>query len=362
MPKKALITGVTGQDGSYLAELLLQKGYEVHGLIRRNSDFTSKRINGFFHHERFFVHHGDMIDGTSLFQILTEVEPDEIYNMAAQSHVGLSFKVPEYSSNVDGMGVLRLLTLIHSLKLETRFYQASTSELFGGIPGTAPQSEKTPFTPRSPYAVSKLFGYWITQNYREGHHLFACNGILFNHESPRRGKTFVTKKITQGVATFAKGRGKPLRLGNLDALRDWGYAREYVEAAWRILQHDKAEDFVIGTGKMHTVRYFVEKAFACINIDVQWVGEGIEEKGIDRSTGKPLVVIDKEFYRPLEVDILCADFSKAKKLLGWEPKVELDKLIEMMVNYDIRHEEYGFPDYDEAFEEKLTSRYGSVLC
>lgn len=345
--KKALITGVTGQVGSYLAELLIEKGYQVHGIIRRNSDFTSKRINALFSEENFVIWHGDMVDASNLYSILSQVKPDEIYNLAAQSHVGLSFKVPEYSSNVDGIGVLRLLASIKDLGLNSKIYQASTSELFGGLPGTAPQNENTPFTPRSPYAASKLFAYWITRNYREAYNLFACNGILFNHESPRRGKTFVTKKITRGVAKITHGDKVPLRLGNLDAKRDWGYAKEYVEAIWLMLQQDIPDDYVIGTGKMYSVRSFVEKAFKCTDIDVEWRGKGIHEVGLNRETEQVLVQIDQEFYRPLEVDELCADATKAKKILGWEPKLELDELIEMMVSYDLKYDEYGYPDCDE---------------
>lgn len=344
--KKALITGVTGQDGSYLAEYLLQKRYQVHGVIRRNSDFTSKRINGFFHHDNFFIHHGDITDTSNLYGILSEIKPDEIYNLAAQSHVAISFKIPEYSSNVDGMGVLRLLTCVKDLGLNSKIYQASTSELFGGYPETAPQNENTPFKPRSPYAVSKLFGYWMVHNYREAYNIFACNGIMFNHESPRRGKTFVTKKITRAVASLAKGNYKPLKLGNLDSKRDWGYAKEYVEAAWLILQQEKPDDFVIGTGKTYSVRYFVEQAFKCIGIDIVWTGNGIHEVGLDKKTGAILVQVDSEFYRPLEVNVLCADISKSKKILHWEPTMEINSLIKMMVNYDLKYEEYGHPDFE----------------
>ena len=362
--KTALITGVTGQDGSYLAEFLLQKGYQVHGLIRRNSDFTSKRINSFFSHENFFIHHGDMTDATNLYSILSKIRPDEIYNLAAQSHVALSFKIPEYSSNVDGIGVLRLLTCVRDLELDSKIYQASTSELFGGIPGTAPQNENTPFSPRSPYAVSKLFGYWITKNYREAYGLFASNGIMFNHESPRRGKTFVTKKITRGVAAFANGKATPLKLGNLDTKRDWGYAKEYVEAAWLMLQQKNPDDFVVGTGKMYSVRYFVEEAFKCIDIDVGWRGCGVQEVGFDRTTGQVLVQIDPEFYRPLEVNELCANASKAKTVLGWEPVLGINELIKMMVNYDLKYEEYGYADFDEMFESNIPTQlsYEGVIC
>lgn len=338
---------MTGQVGSYLAEFLIQKGYQVHGLIRRNSDFTSRRINHLLSNENFIVWHGDMVDAANLYSVLSKIAPDEIYNLAAQSHVGLSFKLPEYSSNVDGIGVLRLLACIKELGLKSKFYQASTSELFGGILGTAPQNEQTPFSPRSPYGTAKLFAYWITKNYREAYQMFACNGILFNHESPRRGKTFVTKKITRKVASIFKGDSVPLKLGNLDAKRDWGYAREFIEAIWLILQQREPDDYVIGTGIMHSVRYFVEKAFRCIDISIVWTGKGINEVGIDEKTGKILVEVDPEFHRPLEVDELCADSSKAKRVLGWEPKLPLDELIEMMVAYDLKYDEYGYPDCDE---------------
>lgn len=302
----------------------------------------------------FKIWHGDMVDACNLYSILSQVQPDEIYNLAAQSHVGLSFKVPEYSSNVDAIGVLRLLTCIKDLGLDSKIYQASTSEQFGGIVGTAPQNERTPFTPRSPYAAAKLFAYWLIRNYREAYGMFACNGILFNHESPRRGKTFVTKKITRGVARIIKGDRSPLRLGNLDVKRDWGYTKEYAEAIWKILQHSTPDDYVIGTGKMHSVRYFVEKAFRFVGIDLIWQGKGLQEVGINRNTNEVLVEIDSEFYRPLEVEELCADASKAKKILNWEPTVDLDKLIEMMILYDLKYEEYGHPDpIEEAVIEAL---------
>jgi GDPmannose 4,6-dehydratase len=351
--KKALITGVTGQVGSYLAELLLQKGYQVHGLIRRNSDFTSKRINHLFGHKDFHVHHGDMVDASNLYSVLSQVNPDEIYNLAAQSHVALSFKIPEYSSNVDGIGVLRLLAGVKDLGLSSKVYQASTSELFGGIPGTTPQNENTPFAPRSPYAASKLFAYWIVKNYREAYKIFASNGILFNHESPRRGKTFVTKKITRDVARIAKGNWAPIRLGNLDAKRDWGYAKEYAEAIWLILQQESPDDYVVGTGHMHSVRYFVEYAFKCVDIDLEWKGNGVHEVGIDKKTNRVLVQIDPEFYRPLEVDELCADPSKARAMLGWESQLNINELIELMVGYDLKYDEYGHPD-DEFSKLALT--------
>lgn len=353
--KKAFITGVTGQDGSYLAEFLIDKGYEVHGLIRRNSDFTSKRIDNIFHHEQFFIHYGDLTDGSNLYHVLSKIQPDEIYNFGAQSHVGLSFSIPEYSANVDAIGVLKLLTCIRDLELETKIYQASTSELFGGIPGTEPQNEQTVFTPKSPYAVSKLFSYWMGCNYRDAYGIFVCNGILFNHESPRRGKTFVTKKITRGVANYSKNTFSPLRLGNLDAQRDWGYAKEYIEAAHLMLQQDSPDDYVIGTGKMYSVRYFVEQAFKYIGVDVLWKGEGLNEIGFNKSNGDILVQIDPEFFRPLEVEVLCADPTKAKIKLDWEAKININGLIAIMVDYDIRYSEYGHSEsfYKEALECKL---------
>lgn len=343
---KALITGVTGQDGSYLAELLLDKGYEVHGLVRRNSDFTTNRINSIMHHDRFFIHYGDLSDASNINSLLSTIRPQEVYNLGAQSHVGLSFSVPEYSANIDGLGVLRLITCIRDLNLPCKFYQASTSELFGGVKGTAPQNENTSFQPKSPYAVAKLFGYWIVKNFRESYGMFACNGILFNHESPRRGKTFVTKKITRFVANKANGKNKDdfLRIGNLNAKRDWGYAKEYVESMWLMLQQKKPDDYVIGTGKMISVREFLEKAFSHVGISIEWKGHGDNEIGFNKKTGEILVKVDPYFYRPSEVDELCADFSKAKKVLKWEPKTTIDSLIQKMVDYDLKYDEYGFPE------------------
>lgn len=338
MPKKALITGITGQDGSYLAELLLEKGYEVHGIIRRASTFNTHRIDHLYkdrHNKdvRMFLHYGDMTDSSNLNRLLEKIEPDEIYNLAAQSHVKVSFEVPEYTAEVDAIGTLRFLDAIKDTGLRTKFYQASTSELYGLVQ-EVPQTEKTPFYPRSPYGVAKLYAYWITVNYREAYGLFACNGILFNHESPRRGETFVTRKITMAVARIKAGLQDKLFLGNLDARRDWGYAPEYVEGMWRMLQHSTPEDFVLATGKTYTVREFATLTFKELGIDLEWQGKGVDEKGIDRATGKVLVEIDPNYFRPTEVDLLVGDSSKAKKLLGWEPKVGIEELVQIMVKAD----------------------------
>lgn len=338
MKKKAFITGITGQDGSYLAELLLKKGYEVHGLVRRASTFNRERIDHLHLRSEnpIILHYGDMTDQSSLLFALSQVQPDEIYNLAAQSHVKVSFEEPEYTANSDALGTLRLLEAIRILKLEdkTKFYQASTSELFGGI-GDIPQNENSRFNPRSPYAVAKLYAYFITKNYREAYGIFASNGILFNHESPRRGENFVTRKITLGVSKIFYGLQENLVLGNLDAKRDWGYAPEYVEAMWKILQYDKPEDFVIATGETHTVREFVEKAFEYVNISLIWEGKGINEVGRDAKTGKVLVKINPQYFRPTEVNVLQGDYSKAKKLLNWEPKVKFEKLVEIMMKSDL---------------------------
>lgn len=341
--KKAIITGITGQDGSYLAELLLSKGYEVHGIIRRASTFNTKRIDHLYqdpHSEdvRLFLHYGDLTDSSNLNRLIEKIEPDEIYNLAAQSHVKVSFEVPEYTAEVVGLGTLRLLDAIKEAGVKTKFYQASTSELFGGLRETAPQNEKTPFYPRSPYAAAKLYGYWITVNYREAYNIFACNGILFNHESPRRGETFVTRKITMAVANIVKGKQEKLYLGNLNAKRDWGYAGDYVEAMWLMLQQDKPDDYVIATGETHSVREFCEKAFEYVGIDIEWVGSGIEEKGLDSKTGRVLVEIDPRYFRPTEVDLLIGDASKAKEKLHWQPKVTFDELVKMMVESDLNSE------------------------
>lgn len=336
--KKALITGITGQDGSYLAELLLEKGYEVHGIIRRASSFNTKRIDHLYkdpHKEdvKLFLHHGDMTDSSNLNRILEKVHPDEIYNLAAQSHVKVSFEVPEYTAEVDGIGVLRFLDAIKETGIRTKFYQASTSELYGKVQ-EVPQAETTPFYPRSPYGVAKLYAYWIVKNYREAYDLFAVNGILFNHESPRRGETFVTRKITRAVVRIKEGLQEKLYLGNLDAKRDWGYAKEYVEGMWRMLQQDAPDDYVLATNKTHRVRYFVEQAFKNVGIDIEWQGKGADEKGIDKTTGKILVEVDPKYFRPTEVELLIGDYSKAKKELGWEPKVCLEELIKIMVDAD----------------------------
>lgn len=341
MIKKALITGITGQDGAYLAELLLSKGYEVHGIKRRASQFNTDRIDHLYkdQHEdnvKFFLHYGDMVDSTNLIRIIQEVQPDEIYNLAAQSHVQVSFETPEYTADADAIGTLRILEAIRILGLEkkTRFYQASTSELYGLVQET-PQKESTPFYPRSPYAVAKLYGYWITVNYREAYHMYACNGILFNHESPRRGETFVTRKITRAVARIKLGLQEKVYLGNLSSKRDWGYAKDYVEAMWLLLQQDKPEDFVIATGETHEVREFVELAFKEVGITIEWQGIGVEEKGIDKATGKVLVEVDQRYFRPTEVELLLGDATKAQEKLGWKPKTTLAELVSMMVKEDL---------------------------
>lgn len=333
--KKAFITGVTGQDGFYLAELLLSKGYQVHGLERRSSLIKTDRLLPVLDNKDFHLHYGDMTDTSNLTRILAEVKPDEIYNLAAQSHVKVSFDVPEYTANADGIGALRILEALRTLGLtKTRFYQASTSELYGLVQET-PQKETTPFYPRSPYAVAKLYAYWITVNYRESYDMYACNGILFNHESPLRGETFVTRKITRAAAAISKGLQETLYLGNLDSLRDWGHARDYVEGMWRMLQQEKAEDFVLATGKMHTVRDFVNMAFKAINVELDWKGEADSETGICRKTGKTLVAVDPKFYRPAEVELLLGDPSKAKAKLGWEATTTLEQMVKEMVESDL---------------------------
>lgn len=339
--KKALITGVTGQDGSYLAEFLLEKGYEVHGILRRASVFTSKRIDHLMGKPNFHTHHGDMSDSSNLNRLLQKIQPDEIYNLAAQSHVAVSFEVPEYTAEVDAIGVIRLLDAIRDQHINARFYQASTSELFGGHPDTVPQSEATPLTPRSPYAAAKLYAYWITINYREAYDIYACNGILFNHESPRRGETFVTKKITKAVANIHKGKQKILTLGNIDSLRDWGHAKDYVECMWLMLQQDKPDDFVIATGKAYTVRQFVEFAFEEVGVKIEWRGEGVEEKGYNAETGDVLVEISEKYFRPTEVDYLLGDPSKAEEKLGWKNKTSLKDLVSEMVKYDLEYDDFG---------------------
>jgi len=340
--KTALITGITGQDGAYLAELLLKKGYEVHGIKRRSSLFNTARIDHLYqdpHEEnvRLHLHYGDLTDATNLIRVIQEVQPDEIYNLAAQSHVKVSFETPEYTANSDALGTLRLLEAIRILGLEkkTRFYQASTSELYGKA-SEVPQNEKTPFYPRSPYAAAKLYAYWVTVNYREAYGIFASNGILFNHESPIRGETFVTRKITRAASRIKLGLQEKVYLGNLDAKRDWGHARDYVEAMWKILQHDEPDDFVIATGETHSVREFAELAFREVGFDIQWQGSGIEEKGIDSKTGKVLIQIDPKYFRPTEVDILQGDAGKAREKLGWKPKVSFEQLVSEMVKEDLR--------------------------
>ena len=352
MAKVALITGVTGQDGSYLAELLIEKGYEVHGIIRRSSSFNTERIEHLYFEQwvrdmkqrrALNLHYGDLTDSSSLIRIIQQIQPDEIYNLAAQSHVKVSFDVPEYTAEVDATGTLRLLEAVRILGLEqrTRIYQASTSELYGLVQ-EIPQRETTPFYPRSPYGVAKLYGYWITKNYRESYGMFAVNGILFNHESERRGETFVTRKITLAAARIAQGMQDKLYLGNLDALRDWGYARDYVECMWLMLQHDQPEDFVIATGEQHSVREFTEKAFREAGIELGWEGSGIEERGIDQATGRVLVEVDPQYFRPAEVETLLGDPSRAKQLLGWNPqKTSFDELVRLMVTHDMDYVRKG---------------------
>ena len=343
MQKKALITGITGQDGSYLTELLLEKGYEVHGIIRRSSSFNTGRIDHLYrdrHNKdlKLFLHYGDVTDSSNLNRLLEKVHPDEIYNLAAQSHVKVSFEVPEYTAEVDAIGTLRFLDAIKEIGIKTRFYQASTSELYGKVQ-EVPQKETTPFYPRSPYAVAKLYAYWIIVNYREAYNIFACNGILFNHESPRRGETFVTRKITIAAAKIKAGKQEKLYLGNLNSLRDWGYAPDYVEGMWRILQHNLPEDFVLATNEMHTVKEFTELSFREIGIELAWEGEGVNEKGRDKKSGKVLVEVDPAYFRPTEVEQLLGDFTKAKTLLGWEPKVKFKELVSIMAKADL--EKFG---------------------
>lgn len=345
--KRALITGITGQDGSFLAEFLIEKGYEVHGIIRRSSSFNTQRIEHLYLKEwikdqkqerAINLHYGDMTDSSSLIRILQQIQPDEIYNLAAQSHVKVSFDVPEYTAETDAVGTLRLLEAIRILGLEkkTKIYQASTSELYGLVQ-EIPQKETTPFYPRSPYGVAKLYGFWITKNYRESYGMFAVNGILFNHESERRGETFVTRKITLAAARIAKGLQDKLYLGNLSALRDWGYAKDYVECMWLMLQHSTPEDFVVATGQAHSVREFCTLAFKYAGIELKWEGEGVNEKGIDAKTGKILVEVDEKYFRPAEVEQLLGDASKAQRLLGWNPrKTSFEDLVKIMVESDLK--------------------------
>ena len=341
MKKVAFITGITGQDGAYLAELLLKKGYIVHGLKRRSSSFNTGRIDHLYqdphvNKRNFILHHGDLTDSTNLIRIIQEIQPDEIYNLAAQSHVQVSFETPEYTANADGLGTLRILEAIRLLNMadKTKFYQASTSELYGMVQ-EVPQNEKTPFYPRSPYAVAKLYGYWITINYREAYNLYACNGILFNHESPVRGETFVTRKITRAVARISMGTQERVYLGNLDAKRDWGHASDFVEGMWRMLQQEEPEDFVLATGVTTTIREFTERAFAEVGITLEWSGNGVDETGRNAKSGNILVSIDPAYFRPTEVDILIGDASKAREKLGWQPTCNLQQMIEEMIKADL---------------------------
>lgn len=340
--KKALIVGITGQDGAYLAELLLKKGYEVHGVKRRSSSFNTQRIDHLFRdrHQypgsRFYLHYGDVTDASNMIRLMQEVQPDEVYNLSAQSHVAVSFELPEYTAQVDALGPLHILEAIRVLGLtnKVKFYQASTSELYGKVM-EIPQTELTPFYPRSPYGVAKLYGFWITKNYRESYGIFACNGILFNHESSKRGETFVTRKITRAVARINYGLQDALYLGNLEAQRDWGHARDYVEAMWLMLQQDEPDDFVIATGETHSVREFVEKAFAYIGVEIVWEGTGLNERGKDKQSGKTYVYVDAQYFRPAEVDLLIGDATKAKEKLGWEPKIRFEELVHDMMQNEL---------------------------
>jgi len=344
MKKKALITGITGQDGSYLAELLLEKSYEVHGIIRRASTFNTDRIEHIFQdphesHRRLILHYGDLSDSSNISRLIEKIRPDEIYHLAAQSHVRVSFDIPEYTGDVVALGTLRLLDAIRDAGVKTKFYQASSSEMFGKVQHT-PQNEETPFYPRSPYGVAKVYAYWITKNYRESYDMFVCNGILFNHESPRRGETFVTRKISRGLSRIKLGLDETLFLGNLDAKRDWGYAKDYVEGMWMMLQQKKPDDYVLATNETHTVREFTEVAAKLLGFDLEWRGKGIKEEGVDRKSGKTIVKIDPIYFRPAEVDLLIGDASKAKKAMGWEPKVKFKELVELMVKADMEKEEF----------------------
>jgi len=353
--KKALITGVTGQDGSYLAEFLLNKGYEVHGIKRRASSFNTSRIDRLYHdpHEKngkFILHYGDMTDASNLIRIVQKVQPDEIYNLAAMSHVKVSYEMPEYTADTDGLGTLRLLEAIRTLGLEkkTKFYQASTSELFSGKPEETPQNENTPFYPRSPYGVAKLYAYWITVNYREAYNIFACNGVLFNHESPRRGETFVTKKITRAATRIKLGLQDKLYLGNLNAKRDWGHSKDSVEAMWLMLQQLKPDDYVIATGKQHSVKL----AFKELGIDLEWQGQGIDEEGIDKKTNKVIIEVDSRYFRPAEVESLLGDSTKARKELSWKPKITFEELVKEMVQFDLEEAEKEVHLKNGGFEIK----------
>jgi len=335
--KKALITGITGQDGSYLAALLLDKGYKVHGIVRRSSSFNTGRIDRIINNDkyadRFFFHHGDVTDASNLNRLLEKIQPDEIYNLAAQSHVQVSFEIPDYTAQVDALGTLRFLDAIRETHIKTKFYQASTSELFGKV-REIPQTENTPFYPRSPYGVAKLYAYWIIVNYREAYDLFACNGILFNHESPRRGETFVTRKITRAAARIKEGIQKTLYLGNLDAKRDWGFAPEYCEGMWLMMQQEQPDDYILATGESHTIREFCELTFNELDINIEWKGSEENEMGIDTKTGKQIIGINEKYYRPTEVEELLGDATKAKNKLGWQPKTSFEKLVKIMVHAD----------------------------
>jgi GDPmannose 4,6-dehydratase len=354
--KRALVTGVTGQDGAYLTEFLLNKGYEVHGIKRRASSFNTARVDHLYRdpHEtdvRFLMHYGDLTDSTNIIRIIQEVQPDEIYNLAAQSHVKVSFETPEYTANTDGLGTLRILEAIRILKLEEkcRFYQASTSELFGKVQ-EVPQKESTPFYPRSPYAVAKLYAYWITVNYREAYGIYACNGILFNHESPIRGETFVSRKITRALARINTGLQDTLYIGNLDACRDWGHARDYVEMQWLMMQQDAPEDFVIATGEHFSVREFIEAAAQKLDISIRWEGEGLDEKGINEDTGRILVAVDPSYFRPTEVQDLLGDASKAREKLGWKPRISFQELVSEMVEADLKEAHKDYLCLQEGFQ------------
>jgi GDPmannose 4,6-dehydratase len=340
--KKALITGITGQDGSYLAELLLEKGYEVHGLIRRSSTFNTSRIDHLFtdFHQKdakLFLHFGDLSDGSNISRLIEKIKPDEIYHLGAQSHVRVSFDIPEYTADVTGLGTLRILDAIRESGVKTKFYQASSSEMFGKVM-EIPQNEDTPFYPRSPYGCAKVYAYWITKNYREGYGLFACNGILFNHESPRRGETFVTKKITKALSRIKLGLESKLYLGNLEAKRDWGYAKDYVECMWLMLQQSEPDDYVIATGETHSVREFVEESCRVLGINLVWTGKGVDEKGVDKETNKTIIEIDPIYFRPAEVDLLVGDYAKAKRVLGWTPKTKFSELVKLMIEADFKKE------------------------
>lgn len=340
--KKALITGITGQDGSYLAELLLEKGYEVHGIIRRSSTFNTSRIDHLYqdphmNNVKLHLHYGDLSDGSNISRLLTEIKPDEIYHLGAQSHVRVSFDIPEYTGDITGLGTVRILEAMRDTGIKAKFYQASSSEMFGKAL-EIPLKETTPFHPRSPYGCAKVYAYWITKNYRESYGMFASNGILFNHESPRRGETFVTKKITRGLARIKLGKEERLYLGNLDAQRDWGYAKDYVYGMWLMLQQDKPDDFILATNETHTVREFIEETGKHLGFEIVWEGTGVHEKGIDRKTGRTIIEIDPRYFRPAEVDILLGDYSKAKNTLGWEPTTKFKDLVKLMVEADLKEE------------------------